>query len=127
MISQNVRKECAMTRDIPEQSRTDIGTQQIDPDRISQVHDTIHDISDLDLDNSVRCHPSHLIEQTEQSIGNSGKEKKALRKRTELLSRKRSGKIPAKPLYKTQRDYLQSIPKDTIAEYLAVRKSHPWP
>ena len=84
----------------------------IHPDRISEVNDTIHDIGDLDLDNSVRCHPSHCIQETEQSIGNTRKERKGLRKRMELLSCTRSGKIPAQPLSKNKSNYPQSIAND---------------
>jgi len=121
-ITQSVRKVSEMPRDIQEESSTNIGMQHIHPNRISQVHYMIHDISDLNPDNSVPYHASHFIEETEQSIGNSRKETNALGKWMEFLSCTRSGKIPAKPLSKKQRNCLQSIPKDTISAYLAVRK-----
>jgi len=78
--SQREREVSATHRVIQEESRTDIGTQHMHPHRTSQVHDTIYNITDLDLDDSVTSHASHFVEQTEQSIRNSRKESKALRK-----------------------------------------------
>jgi len=63
-----------------------------------------------------------IIEQTQKLIADSRKEGNALKKKPDLLSRTRSGKVLAKPLSKKQKNYLQSIPKDTISAYLIERK-----
>jgi len=51
--SQSIARVSATPQDIQEESRSKIGSPHIDPDRISQVHDPIYDISDLDLKNRV--------------------------------------------------------------------------
>jgi len=94
----------------------------IHPDRISQVHSMIHDISDLLLSSSSPDQHAQFIEQTEQFIQKSRKDRKQFKRKIDPLSHTRSGKILAKPLSKKQRNYLQSIPKDTIANYLDNRK-----
>jgi len=75
----------------------------------------------LELSGSDPDRASRVIEETEEFIKDSRKERKAFKKKPALLSRTRSGKIPAKPLSKKQRNHLQSIPKDTISAYLIDR------
>jgi len=120
---QSDREISATPRDIKEESRADIELQNIHPDRLDQVHGEINNISDLDLDSPEPCRQSHFIKETKQFIKKSRKQKKAMGKKTEILSRTRSGKIPAKPtLTKKQRNRLQAIPKDILAEYITARK-----
>ena len=88
------------------------------------VQDTNIDVSDLDLDSSGNEQQLRVVQQTEQFIQRSRKERKQLvnRKPADPLSKTRLGKIPAKPLTKKQRQYLQLIAKPTIVEYLENRK-----
>jgi len=144
-ISRQARGISTVPRDIQEESRTvgetryihpdrvsqvqdpnnDISeSRHIHPDRVSQVQDTYIDVSDLDLDSSGDERQLRVVQHTEQFIRKSRKERKKLgsQKQADLLCKTRSGKIPAKPLSKKQRQYLQSIAKPTIAEYLKNRK-----
>jgi hypothetical protein len=97
-------------------------SDNIHPDRVNQVEGAIQDISDLDLNNSKGDRHSHIIKITEQYIQKSRRERKALRNQDDQLSRTRSVKVISKPLSKGQWQYLQCIPKDSIAAYIADRK-----
>ena len=120
--SQPCRGVSVTPRDIREDSRSPNQLGYVHPDRISQVYTSINEISDLDLNRAEPSPVSKLVEKTEQFIRKSRKERKAFKKRTDLLSRTRSGKVITKPLSEKQRSYLQLIPKDTIAAYLEQRK-----
>jgi len=121
-ISQHRREVSATPRDIQEDSRSYNELGYIHPDRIPQVPCTIHDISDRQLSGSwLNRHPG-IVEPTEQFIQKSRKDRKQLKKKSDLLSHSSSGKIRTKPLSKKQRNYLQSIPKHTIASYLDNRE-----
>jgi len=68
-----------------------------------------------------------VVKETKQFLNQSKAERKKFNKQKlkDQLSRIRSGKViakPAKALNNKQWKYLQSIPKDTIAEYVANRK-----
>jgi len=65
---------------------------------------------------------SRIVEDTRQSIPKSQKIRKTDNKHSDSLLNTSSGKIPVKPLSKKQRNYLQSIPKDTIAAYFGNKK-----
>jgi hypothetical protein len=81
------------------------------------------DISDLDLNDTNTGPFQEVMESTKVFLAKSRKERKAFSMwQKDQLSRMRSGKIRAKPLTKGQRKYLQCIPKNTIADYLADRK-----
>jgi len=113
LINQSDRKISTTPRDIHEESTTSNGLQDIHPDQVNQVHDSISDVSDLDLNNSESQNPSRLVEKTEQFIRKSQKKRNAFNKRKQIvsLSKTRSGRISAKPLSIKQKSYLQSIPK----------------
>jgi len=119
---QNNREISATPRDIQEESRTVIESQYIHLDCVTQVHSVTLDVGDLDLNNSQAQYPSQLVEETEQCIQKSRKERKAFNERQEVLSRTRSGRMLAKLLSNKQRNYLQTIPKDMISKYLINRK-----
>ena len=105
--------------DLQEHFRIDINADYIHPDRISRVRDQTPDSSGLCEWSS---HKSLRIkEKTNKFISGSQKERKALLKRLDPLSRTRSGNIPVRPLTKKQRNRLQAIPKDKISAYLASR------
>jgi len=108
-----------MPRDIQEDSRS-----YIHPDRINQVGKTLLDLSGEQLSESEPSQLRLVIEKAEQFLQVSRKERKTFNKQKEKdrLSRMRSGKVIAKPLSNKQRNYLQSIPKDTISAYLVDRK-----
>ena len=123
-LGRQVRGISAVPQDIQEESRVINETRHIHPDRVPQVQDTNIDVSDLDLDSSGNKQQLRVVQQTEQFVQRSRKERKQLvnRKQADPLSKTRSGKIPAKPLTKKQRQHLQSIAKPTIVEYLENRK-----
>jgi len=116
------REVSATPQGIQEDSRPNIRLSHIHPDRESQVHNTIQDISDLRLSGSSDDQHLRIIEETEQYIQKSRKERKNIKKQSDPLSCTRSEKILANPLFRKQRNYLQSIPKDMIAKYLENRK-----
>jgi len=115
------REVSAIPRDLQEDPRSNIELGNIHPDRVSRVGFTNSDVSELELDNS---EPLPILEKAEQFLGTSRKERKAFkqRKKADILSRTRFGKILTKALSNKQRNYLQGISKETIAEYLANRK-----
>jgi len=92
----------------------------IHPDRILQINKDSQDPetedSQAQLDRATT-----VIQSAKRFIGQSQKERKALRKAPCGLSRTRSGKIPVKPLTKKQRNRLQAIPRDTLSKYLEFR------
>jgi len=94
----------------------------IHPYRMSQINDTIHNVSDIEHIDLRPYQLSRVVESAKQFVHKSRKERTALKMQKEILSRTKSGKIPTKPLFQKQRNYLQSIPKPTIAEYLDTRK-----
>ena len=97
-------------------------TDNIHPDRIQQVGKETPDLEE-EYD-SMPDQQSRVLKEAEQFLSISRKDRKAFSKKKakDQLSRMRSGKIIAKPLRIKQRKYLQSIPKDTIVEYVAKRK-----
>jgi len=96
-----------------------IGSGHIHPDRESQVDYTVQrDFRSVDS-NSKSGKAILIIEKAKQFNSYSWGERKALSKRKpDLLTCTRSGKIPIKPLTKKQQNRLQAIPQDTLSAYL---------
>ena len=93
----------------------------IHPERIPQVNHTANDKSEVESSKPETDRATSIIQRAQKFIGQSRKERQALRQRPCELSRTRSGKIPVKPLTKKQRNRLQAISKDTLSAYLAGR------
>jgi hypothetical protein len=105
-------------RDIQENPRPYDGNDRIHPDRIHQVGKKT-----LSLDSEEECdsepnQQSCVLQEAEQFLQISRKDRKGFNKQkaNDQLSQMQSGKIIAIPLSNNQRQYLQSIPKDTIVE-----------
>ena len=121
--SSHCRKEVsAMPRDIQENSRSHNKSGYIHPDRSSRVRNMIHDISDLPLGSSLPDKHSQFIKPTEPFVLKFRTDRIQLKTKIDPLSCTRSGKIIAILLSNKQRNYLQSIHKDTIPTYLGNRK-----
>ena len=116
-------------RDLPEESitpchipgdpRSGATLDTVHPDRRDQIQVSDSDINSPDIDG---FSPEDIVEKTKQFNSLSRKERKAVIKRTHnKLTRPRSRKVTT-PITKKQRNYLQSISKDTITEYLKNRK-----
>jgi len=116
------REVSAILRVIQQDTQSNGESSQVQPDEISQVRNTSGDISTLDVGNSKSDWATQIIDITEKFIIDSRRDRKALKKKPDPLLCTRSGKFSVKPLSKKQRNYLQSIPKDMIAEYLSARK-----
>jgi len=111
-------------RDIQDDPRPYNEVDRVHPDRIHQVRKgTLRSSSEEQWDSEPNQQPVVLKEEGE-FLRKSRKQRKAFikQKAKDQLSRTRSGKIIAKPLSTKQRQYLQSIPRDTIVEYIADRK-----
>jgi len=109
-------------RDIQDCSSIDFESGHIHPDRIFQVDNTIIDNCTLEHSDSELGRASRVIRETKEFISKSQKErKKAFKRKADPLLHTRSGKIPAKPLSRKQRNCLQAVPRDTIAAYLIER------
>jgi hypothetical protein len=102
----------------------DCDNDNIHPDRISQVGQTILDLSNGGPRDVEPSQEPGVVGKTEQLLKTSRKARRVFtkQKRINSLSRTWSGRIIAKPLSNEQRNYLQAIPKDTIATYLEDRK-----
>jgi len=120
--NQQEKRFSPTSRDLQEDPRSYIGTDNIHPDRIQQVRNESPDLEE-EYD-SVPDQLSRVLKEAGQFLSLSRKDRKAFNKKKakDQLSRTRSGKILARPLNDKQRKYLQSIPKDTIVEYVANRK-----
>jgi len=121
VVTRSSKQISATPRDTQEDSRIDLESGYIHSQRISQIDNTTQGICSLELSGSDPDRTLQVIKETDEFIKDSRKERKTSKKKPALLSRTRSGKIPAKPLSKQQRNYLQSIPKDTISAYLIDR------
>jgi len=123
-IPANQRKTevSAIPQDIEEDFRSIPASRQVQPDEISQVWYTICDISHPEVGNLESDCATQSIDKTGKFINDSRRDTKALKKKPDPSSHTRSGKVPVKPWWKRQRNFLQSIPKDMIAEYLSARK-----
>ena len=100
----------------------DIDGSCVHPDRISQINNTVNDSYEIENSEPELERASLIIQSANRFIGKSRKERRALEQKPCVLSRTRSGKIPAKPLTKKQSSRLQAIFKDTLATYLESRK-----
>jgi len=105
-------------QDIPDCPVNTVGLGIVHPDSITQINgdDSIQG-SDC---GSGRA--SRIIEETKRFLNKSRKETNTLPRKPEVLSRTRSGQLPAKALSKKQISRLQAIPKDTISAYLKLRE-----
>jgi hypothetical protein len=111
----NLREVSITPRNIQEDPRSRAALDNVHPDRKTQIQSSDDDISSLDIEDP---RLEVIAKETEKFISLSRKERKAVTKRnSNNLSNARSGKI-VKPATKKQRNYLQSIPKDTITDYL---------
>jgi len=119
------REISATPRDIQEDLRSCIGTDSIHPDRIQQIGKETPGLEE-EYDSEPN-QQSRVLKEADRFLLLSKKERKSFSKKKakDQLSQTRSGKAiakPARPLNNKQWKYLQSIPKDTIASYLADRK-----
>jgi len=118
-IIRDLRGVSITPRDIQEAPRSRATSDTVHPDRRAQIHISNDDISSLDIEDSRQ---ENRAKETEKFISLSRKERKAVTKQNyNNLSRTRSRKVK-KPITKKQRNYPQSISKDTIIEYLKNRK-----
>jgi len=122
------REEVSVTpQDIQEDPRSSIGLCYIHPDRLFQINNTKDDISDSEVNHLQSEQLPRIVKEADQFIQISQQERKAFtkQKRIDALSCTRSGKVIAKPvlpLTKKQRNRLQTIPKNMLAEYLDTRE-----
>jgi hypothetical protein len=118
-INRDPRGVLITPRDIQEDPRRCARSNIVHPDRRAQVQVSDDDISSLNFEDSRQ---ENIVNGTKKFISLSRKEHKAITKQNHSnLSSTRSGKV-TKPITKKQRNYLQSIPKDMIIEYLENRK-----
>jgi len=59
-----------------------------------------------------------VLKETEEFPKYSKKQRKEFKRKSDPLTRTRSGKIPVKPLTKKQKNWLQAIPRDTLIAFL---------
>jgi len=107
------------------QDQPDIDTEgiRVHPDRISQIDNKDSDDNEVDNSELESYRATSIIQSAKKFVSKSRKERQAFKKQKPCgLSRTRSGKIPAKPLTKKQRNQLQAIPKDTLSTYLVGRQ-----
>jgi len=121
------RDVSVIPRDRQKDFRSNTTLVKIHPDRVSQVCFVPSDDSEFELGSPKFDRQFQVVKETKQFLNQSKKERKKFNKQKlkDQLSRTRSGKVfarPAKALNNKQWKYLQSIPKDTIAEYVANRK-----
>jgi len=123
----NIRQEEIVSltpRDIQGDPRPYNEVDRVHPVRIHQVRKgTLRLSSEEEWDSESNQQPV-VIKGAGEFLRKSKKERTAFNKQKakDQLSQTRSGKIIAKPLSNPQRQYLQSIPRDTIVEYIADRK-----
>jgi len=115
----DLRKVSRTPPDIQEDPRERCTSDIVHPDRRVQIQVTDSDTSSLDLKGSRQ---GNIVKETKEFFSLSRKERKAAYKRIhDKLTRTRFSKV-IKPITKKQRNYLQSIPKDTMEDYLKNRK-----
>jgi len=108
---------------VPQDHRNiDTEGSRMHPERIPQIDNTISDNHEVEISEPESERATLIIQSAKRFIGQSRKERQALKRKPCVLSRMRSGKIPVKPLTKKQRNQLQAISKDTLAMYLETRK-----
>jgi len=111
-------------RDIQEDPRPYNEVDRVHPDRIHQVRKgTLRLSSEKEWDSEPNQQPI-VLKEAGEILRKSRKGRKAFNKEKakDQLSRMRSGKIIAKLSSNKQGQYLQSIPRDMIVEYIADRK-----
>jgi hypothetical protein len=118
-IDQDLREVSVTPRDIQEDPRSRAIGNIVHPSRRAQVQSSDYDICDLDIEGSRH---ENIPKESEELIPLTRKERKAaIKLKHGRLTQVQPGKI-TKPVTKKQRKYLQSIPKDTLSEYLKYRK-----
>ena len=123
----NIRREEIVfpkPRDIQEDPRPYNEVDRVHPDRIHQVRKgTLRLSSEEEWDLEPNQQPV-VLKEAGEFLWKSRKERKEInnQKGKDQLSWTWSGKIIAKLLSNKQRQYLQSIPRDAIVEYIADRK-----
>jgi hypothetical protein len=118
-IIRDLRGVSITPRNIQEDPRSRATSDIIHPDRRAWIQVSDKVTSSLDIED---YRQENIAKGTEKFIPLSRKERKAVTKQnSNTLSRTRSGKV-IKPITKKQRNHLQSLPKDTIIEYLKNRK-----
>jgi len=113
--------EDKLTSSLQDSVHIDTEESFIHTDRIPQVNCTVNDKSEVESSDPETERATSIIQRAQQFIGQSRKERQALKHKPRELSRTRLGKIPVKPLTKKQRNRLQAISKDTLSAYLAGR------
>ena len=114
-------QEVIEPRSVPSCSCIGLGSGLVHPDRISQLDTTVIDrFEDENVEPELE-RASLVLRSASRFISQSWKDRQALEKKPCALSRKKSGKIPAKPVTKQQLNRLQAIPKETISRYLESR------
>jgi streptogramin lyase len=113
------REVSTTPRDIQEDPRIRASVNYVHPSRQAQVQDSDDILSSSEI---TEVRQKEIAPETEKFTVPSRKQRKEFNQqiRSNLLN-KRSGRI-AKPITKKQKNYLQNISKDTIAEYLENRK-----
>jgi len=71
-----------------------------------------------EFSNLHRDRAKQVIKETEEFLNNSKRQRKEFKRKSDPLTRTRSGKIPVKPLTRKQRNRLQAIPKDTLVAFM---------
>jgi hypothetical protein len=113
------REVSTSSRDTQEDLRNQATWNSVHPSRQAQVQDSDDILSSSDIAEIIN---KETAKETKKFIALSRKDRKEfIKQRQSNLLINRSGKI-TKPITKKQRSYLQSISKDTIAEYLKDRK-----
>ena len=123
-VPSEIRKlssEVQLTSSIQDPVHIDTEESFIHPERILQVNHTVNDKSEVESSEPETERATSIIQRAKKFIGQSRKERQALKQKPCGLSRARSGKIPVKPFTRKQRNRLQAISKDTLSAYLAGR------
>jgi phosphate starvation-inducible protein PhoH len=114
-IFRDLRGVSVTPRDIQEDPRSRATSDIVHPDRRARIQISDDDISSLDIEDSRQ---ENIVKETEKFSSLSQKKCKAVtRQNPNNLLRNRSGKI-IKSITKKQRNYLQSISKEAITDYI---------
>jgi len=107
------RKDCIIPQDVAVCLGNTVALGKVHPDRRNQINDN----NSAQSSDSGSGRATSIIRETKEFLNKSRKERKKLRRKSDLLSRTRSGQIPSKALTRKQRKKLQAIPKDTIVPF----------
>jgi hypothetical protein len=106
--------------DMRKNSEINTDTDNIHPNRINQVGNLEREISEIVSSDRELSRLLQVKKETEQFLRISWKERKAFhkQKQADQVSKMGSGKVIAKPLSNKRKNFLQSIPTHTLANYL---------